>query len=185
MRECFGRCSRRSPVAGTSVPGYSPPSAMTDLTEVIRLRHDHTEAYFWRAVLRAPDPDPKALPSAVEDCEKALSVSPGDPAVGALRQKLKIEQRARERSAEQAAIATLSHLAPPKDCFAFVTRQRVRVSGVSSRCRSCARTATTHNARHQRAQDSRGLIRECARSSWSVIAKSGRFSGRIFAKAAV
>jgi tetratricopeptide (TPR) repeat protein len=93
------------PVAGTSVPGYSPPSAITDLSEVIRLRPDYTEAYFWRAVFRAQEPDPKALASAIEDCEKALSVSPGDPAVGALLQKLKIEQRARERSAEQAALA--------------------------------------------------------------------------------
>jgi tetratricopeptide (TPR) repeat protein len=93
------------PIAGTGVPGYSPPSAITDLSEVIRLRPDHTEAYFWRAMLRAQAPEPKALLSAIEDCEKALSVSPGDPVVGALLQKLKIEQRAREQSAEQAAIA--------------------------------------------------------------------------------
>jgi TonB family protein len=92
------------PVHGAVVPGYSPPSAIDDLSEVIRLRPDYTEAYFWRAVLRAQNPDPRGLPDAIADCEKALTVSPGDPALTALHQKLTIEQRARERSAELAAI---------------------------------------------------------------------------------
>jgi tetratricopeptide (TPR) repeat protein len=92
------------PVHGSAVPGYSPPTAMEDLSEVIRLRPDHTEAYFWRAVLRAQNPDPRGLPDAIADCEKALTVSPGDPALTALHQKLKIEQGARKRSAELAAI---------------------------------------------------------------------------------
>ena len=93
-----------TPVQGTTaVRGYNRAPALADLTEVIRLKPDDGEAYFWRALVRAMDKE--ALPSAVADGEKALALTPGDPALRALVEKLKIEQRSWEQSKQQAAIA--------------------------------------------------------------------------------
>ena len=49
--------------------------------------------------------DNEALPSAIADGEKALALTPGEPTLRALVEKLKIEQRAWEQSKQQAAIA--------------------------------------------------------------------------------
>ena len=49
-----------------AVSGFSRATAMTDLTEIIRLKPDHGEAYFQRAILQALDT--QTLPAAVADC---------------------------------------------------------------------------------------------------------------------
>jgi tetratricopeptide (TPR) repeat protein len=93
-----------TPVQGTTaIRGYNRPAALADLTEVIRLKPDHTEAYFWRALLLAMDKG--ALPAAIADCEKALAVSQRDPTLTALLERLKAEQRDWEQAKQRAAIA--------------------------------------------------------------------------------
>lgn len=93
-----------SPVEGsTVVRAYNRPAALADLTEVIRLKPDHGEAYYWRALLLAMDKE--ALNSAIADCEKALALSPGDPTLSAVLQKLTIDRRAWDQAKTQAAIA--------------------------------------------------------------------------------
>jgi tetratricopeptide (TPR) repeat protein len=91
-----------TPVQGTTaLRGYNRPAALADLTEVIRLKPDHTEAYFWRALLLAMDQG--ALPAAIADCERALAQ--GDPTLTALLDKLRVEQGAWEQAKQRAAIA--------------------------------------------------------------------------------
>jgi tetratricopeptide (TPR) repeat protein len=93
-----------TPVQGTTaLRGYNRPAAIADLTEVIRLKPDHTEAYFWRALLLALDQG--ALPAAIADCERALALAQGDPTLTALLDKLRVEQRAWEQAKQRAAIA--------------------------------------------------------------------------------
>jgi tetratricopeptide (TPR) repeat protein len=93
-----------TPVQGTTaVRAYNRPAALADFTEVIRLKPDHTEAYFWRALLLAMDKS--ALPAAITDCDKALAVSQSDPTLNALLNRLKAEQREWEQAKQRAAIA--------------------------------------------------------------------------------
>jgi tetratricopeptide (TPR) repeat protein len=93
-----------TPVQGTTaVRAYNRPAALADFTEVIRLKPDHTEAYFWRALLLAMDKS--ALPAAIADCEKALAVSQRDPTLTSLLDRLKAEQRDWEQAKQRAAIA--------------------------------------------------------------------------------
>jgi tetratricopeptide (TPR) repeat protein len=82
-------------------------TAIGDLTEVIRLKPDYAEAYFRRALLRAIDKE--QLPSAMEDCEKAIALSKKSPRLNAVLEKLKADQRAWDQAKQQAAALKQEH----------------------------------------------------------------------------
>jgi tetratricopeptide (TPR) repeat protein len=83
--------------------GYRDEAAIADLSEVIRLDAKYAEAYFQRALVRAPDK--ASLGLAIADAEKALSLVPGDPLLRALVSKLKADQVAWEAEKQRVAEA--------------------------------------------------------------------------------
>jgi TonB family protein len=78
-------------------------TAFSDLTEVIRLQPDHSQAYFQRALLQALET--RTLPAAIADCRKALQLLSGDPKVGAACQRLELDQRIEEIRKQQEILA--------------------------------------------------------------------------------
>jgi len=66
----------RAALRSTPFVAYNPAGALADLSEVIRLAPDQTEAYFRRALVHAVNKPTLAL--AIQDCEKALALLPGD-----------------------------------------------------------------------------------------------------------
>ncbi len=78
-------------------------TAFGDLTEVIRLQPDHSQAYFQRALLQALET--RTLPAAIADCKKALQLLSGDPKVGAACQQLELDQRIEEIRKQQEILA--------------------------------------------------------------------------------
>jgi TonB family protein len=83
--------------------GFSRATAMADLTEIIRLRPDHGEAYFQRAILQALET--RTLPAAVADCKKAMSLASGDARMIAACDRLELDQRIVEIRKEQEKLA--------------------------------------------------------------------------------
>lgn len=82
-------------------PTFNESRAMSGFTDVIGLKPDHAEAYFRRAVLLARRET--SLPSAISDCEKALALQPGDPALTNLLAKFRTDLMRSERAKEIAA----------------------------------------------------------------------------------
>jgi tetratricopeptide (TPR) repeat protein len=78
-------------------------TAFSDLTEVIRLQPDHSQAYFQRALLQALET--RTLPAAIADCRKALQLLGGDLKVGAACQQLELDQRIEEIRKQQEILA--------------------------------------------------------------------------------
>jgi tetratricopeptide (TPR) repeat protein len=78
-------------------------TAFSDLTEIIRLQPDHSQAYFQRALLQALET--RTLPAAVADCKKALQLLSADPKVGAACQQLELDQRIEEIRKQQEILA--------------------------------------------------------------------------------
>jgi TonB family protein len=81
----------RAMVNAVPLVNYRPSLAIEDLSEVIRLDPRHTEAYFRRALIRAGDKE--GLAAAVDDCRRAVELSPDEPRLRAVLTHLENEHR--------------------------------------------------------------------------------------------
>lgn len=86
-----------------AVSGFSRATAMADLSEVIRLKPDHGEAYFQRAILQALDT--RTLPAAIADCKKALGLAGAQARLVAVCERLELDNRIVEIRKEQERLA--------------------------------------------------------------------------------